>query len=70
MRETWGQSLSQEDVLEKGVATHSSILQGNPHGQRPPYGRLQSMGLQSHTQLSDKHFHYFRNLQDFSEIVI
>ena len=24
--ETWAQSLSQEDLLEKGVGTHSSIL--------------------------------------------
>ena len=26
MRETWVQSLGQEDPLEKGMATHSSIL--------------------------------------------
>ena len=26
MQETWVQSLSQEDTLEKGMATHSSIL--------------------------------------------
>ena len=26
MRETWVQSLGQEDLLEKGMATHSSIL--------------------------------------------
>ena len=26
MQETWVQSLAQEDPLEKGVATHSSIL--------------------------------------------
>ena len=26
MQETWIQSLSREDLLEKGVATHSSIL--------------------------------------------
>ena len=26
MQETWFQSLSQEDPLEKGTATHSSIL--------------------------------------------
>ena len=26
MQETWVQSLGQEDPLEKGVATHSSIL--------------------------------------------
>ena len=26
MRETWVRSLGQEDALEKGMATHSSIL--------------------------------------------
>ena len=26
MRETWVRSLGQEDPLEKGMATHSSIL--------------------------------------------
>ena len=35
MQETWVQSLGQEDLLEKGMATHSSILAlENPHGQR------------------------------------
>ena len=45
MQETQVQSLGQEDPLEKGMATHSSIL-----GWRIPrteeYGGLQSMGLQ------------------------
>ena len=26
MRETWGQSLNQEDPLEEAMATHSSVL--------------------------------------------
>ena len=26
MQETWVQSLGQEDILEKGMATHSSML--------------------------------------------
>ena len=30
MLETWVQSLGQEDPLEKGMATHSSILAWNP----------------------------------------
>ena len=34
MRETWVQSLGQEDSLEKGVTVHSSILPGESHGQR------------------------------------
>ena len=46
MWETWVQSLGQEDPLEKGVATHSSILAwGSPWTEEPgglqlliPYG--------------------------------
>ena len=52
MQETWVQSLGQEDPLEKGMATHSSIVSW-----RIPWteetGGLQSMGSQSQTQLSD-----------------
>ena len=43
--ETWVQFLGQEDPLEKGMATHSSILAWRiPWTEEP--GRLQSMGLQ------------------------
>ena len=43
--ETWVQSLGWEDSLEKGKATHSSILAWRiPWTEEP--GRLQSMGLQ------------------------
>ena len=45
MKETWVQSLGWEDLLEKGAATHSSIL-----AWKIPWteglGRLQSMGSQ------------------------
>ena len=52
MQETRVQSLGQEDILEKGKATHSSILAWRiPWPEEP--GRLQSMGLQSGTRLSD-----------------
>ena len=34
MQETQVQSLGQEDPLEKAMATHSSILPGEPHGQK------------------------------------
>ena len=37
MRETWVQSLGWEDPLEKGKATHSSIL-----AQKSPWGRKES----------------------------
>ena len=38
-RETWVWSLGWEDPLEKGMATHSSILAENFHRQEEP-GRL------------------------------
>ena len=45
MQETWVRSLHQEDPLEKGMATHSSILVWRiPWTEEP--SRLQSMGLQ------------------------
>ena len=45
MQETWVRSLSWEDPLEKGMATHSSILAWEiPWREKP--GGLQSMGLQ------------------------
>ena len=45
MQVTWVQSLSQENPLEKGVATHSSILAWEiPWTEEP--GSLQSIGLQ------------------------
>ena len=34
MQETWVRSLGWEDPLEKDMATHSSILPGESHGQR------------------------------------
>ena len=52
MRETQVQSLGWEDPLGKEMATHSSTL-----AWKIPWteerGRLQSMGLQSRTRLSD-----------------
>ena len=46
MQEAWVQSLGQEDPLEKGMATHSSILAWRiPPGSEEPRG-LQSMGSQ------------------------
>ena len=45
MRETGVPSLGQEDPLEKGMATHSTILAWRiPQTEEP--GKLQSMGLQ------------------------
>ena len=50
--ETQVQTLGWEDMLEKEMATHSSILAWKiPWTEEP--GRLQSMGSQSRTRLSD-----------------
>ena len=46
MQETWVQSLGGEDPLEKGIATHSSILTWRISWTEEP-GRLQSMGSQT-----------------------
>ena len=45
MRETWVPSLGREDLLEKEMATHSSILAWKIPWMEEP-GRLQSMGTQ------------------------
>jgi len=45
MWETWVRSLGQEDSLEQGMATHSSILAWKIPWMEEP-GRLQSMRLQ------------------------
>ena len=56
IQETWVQSLGQEDSLENGMESLSSILVC-----RIPWteeaGGLQSMGLQSRTCMSTFHFH-------------
>ena len=45
VQETWVQSLGWEDPLEKGMATHSSILAWRSSWTEDP-GRLQSIGSQ------------------------
>ena len=45
MRETWLRSQGQEDPLEKGMVTHSTILAWRISWTEEP-GELQSMGLQ------------------------
>ena len=45
IQETWVRSLGWEDPLEKGMATHSSILAWRIAGTEEP-GRLQFMGSQ------------------------
>ena len=57
VQETWVQSLGWENPLEKEMATYCSILAWKiPRTEEP--GRLQSMGSQSRTQLSDFSFSF------------
>ena len=52
MWETLVRSLGREDPMEKEMTTHSSILAWRiPQTEEP--GRLQSMGSQSQTRLSE-----------------
>ena len=57
MQETWVQSLDWEDLLEKEMATHSSILAWRIPWMKEP-GRLQSMGSQSPDTTEGLHFHF------------
>ena len=57
MEETWVRSLRQEDLLEDGMATHSSILAWKiPWTEEP--GRLQSKG-KNQTQLKRLSMHAY-----------
>ena len=61
MWEIWVQSLGWKDPLEKGTATHSSILAWRTPQTEAP-ARIQSMGVaKCRTPLSDFHFHLLRS---------
>ena len=62
MTETQFQSLGGEDPLEKGMATHFSILAWRIPGTEEP-DRLQSTGSKSQTRLSDGTFTFFSELR-------
>ena len=54
MQDTQVQSPGQEELLEKGMATHSSILAWRiPWTEEP--SELQFMGSQSSMELNEKH---------------
>ena len=50
LQATWVQSLGQKDPLEKGMATHSSILAWRNPWTEEPGGGLQSMRSQRVTK--------------------
>ena len=53
MQETWVQSLGQEDPLEEGMATHSSILAWRIPMDRGAWQAAVLGVVKSQTQLSD-----------------
>ena len=64
MQETQVQSLDQEDPLEKGMATQSSILAWRiPWTEKP--GRLQSMGHKELDTTETEHTHTHSSSQYF-----
>ena len=58
MQETWVQSLGQEDPLEEGMATHSSILVWRIPVDRGAWQAAVLGVVKSQTRLSDYHFHF------------
>ena len=68
IRETWVRFLSWEDPLEKGTATHSSILAWRiPWTEEP--GELQSMGSQRVRHDWATHFHFQGNILESIDIL-
>ena len=60
MQETWVRSLDREELLEKEMATHSSILTWKiPWTEEP--GRLQSMGRKESDTTEGPFFHILYN---------
>ena len=60
MQETWVRSLGQEDPLEKGMPTHSSILAWRFHGRKRLEGYSPWCHKESDTTepLNTKHFQF------------
>ena len=64
MQETWVRSLGQEDLLEKGMATHSSILAWRIPCREEPEAATTHGVAKIWTQLSDFHFHLMGKSED------
>ena len=69
MWETWVQSLGREDLLEKEMATHSSILPGKSHGWRSLVG-YSPWGHQELDMTERLHFHFSLSAESEEELKI
>ena len=56
MLESWVQFLGWEDSLEKGMATHSSILPGEFQGQRSLAGYSPRVTRVGHDRVTNTHY--------------
>ena len=59
MQKTWVQTLGREDPLEKGMATHSSVLAGAFH-RHQSLVHYSPWFARSRTQLSGHHVHFLK----------
>ena len=64
MWETWVRSLGWENLLEKGKATHSSILPGEFHGLCSPWGHKESDTTEQRSRT-----HSLKGTKIFSNVV-
>ena len=68
MWENQVQSLGWEDTLEKGMATHSSILAWRIHGQGAWWATVHGV-TKSWTRLSDCRFHFSRIVKTYPVVL-
>ena len=67
MQETQVQSLGQEDALEKGVATHSSILAWRIPGRRARQAVVHGVTEWDMTKRLTLHFYFYINNTECSQ---
>ena len=63
----WVQSLDWEDTLEEGLATHSSTLPGESHGQRSMAGRKESDMTEQLSTTDSEYLLFSSNFNSFQE---
>ena len=69
MQETWVRFLGWEVPLEKGTATHSSILPGEFHGLYSPWG-CKELDMTEQLSLSDFYYCYVSSTSDHQALAL